>query len=57
MPALTVAAVASMAVGLLLVLRAVAIVGVGGEGRFPFDTLLSALLGFGLIGLGLVLLL
>ena len=56
MSALTLAAVACLGVGLLLVLRAVAIVAGGGEGRFAFDVLISTLLGFGLIGTGIGLL-
>lgn len=45
-----------MAVGLMGVLRAVAIVATGGEGRFPLDPLVSLVLGFGLLLLGQALL-
>ena len=49
-------AVVLMAVGLVGMLRAVAIVAAGGEGRFPLDPLVSRVLGFGFMLLGQVLL-
>ena len=49
-------AVVLMALGLVGMVRAVAIVATGGEGRFPLDPLVSIVLGFGLILLGQVLL-
>ena len=49
-------AVVLMALGLVGLLRAVAIVATGGEGRFPLDPLVSLVLGFGLILLGQALL-
>ena len=49
-------AVVLMALGLVGMLRAVAIVATGGEGRFPLDPLVSMVLGFGLILLGQALL-
>lgn len=49
-------AVVLMALGLVGMLRAVAIVVTGGEGRFPLDPLVSIALGFGLILLGQALL-
>jgi hypothetical protein len=45
-------AVLLMALGLVGMLRAVAIVATGGEGRFRLDPLVSIVLGFGLILLG-----
>ena len=47
--------IAALVLGVLLVLRATAIIATGGEGRFRFDPLVSALLGFALILLGLAL--
>jgi hypothetical protein len=49
-------AVVLMALGLVGMLRAVAIVATRGEGRFPLDPLVSIVLGFGLILLGQALL-
>jgi hypothetical protein len=49
-------AVVLLALGLVGMLRAVAIVATGGEGRFPLDPLVSIVLGFGLILLGQALL-
>lgn len=45
-------AVVLMALGVVGMLRAVAIVATGGVGRFPLDPLISIVLGFGLILLG-----
>jgi hypothetical protein len=45
-----------MAIGLVGVLRAVAVVTMGGEGRFRLDPVVSTVLGFGLILLGRALL-
>ena len=45
-----------MTIGLMGILRAVAIVATGGEGRFPLDPFVSLLLGFGLVLLGQALL-
>ncbi|WP_244928521.1 hypothetical protein [Nocardioides sp. W7] len=44
--------VVAMAVGVILMLRATAIVATKGEGRFHADPLVSILVGFGLILLG-----
>lgn len=49
-------ALALMAIGLVGMLRAVAIVAAGREGRFPLDSLVSVVFGFGLILLGQALL-
>jgi hypothetical protein len=49
-------AVVLMGIGLVATLRAVAIVTIGGEGRFPLDPLISIVLGFGLIMVGQALL-
>lgn len=49
---ITAAAVAAMALGVFLVLRAVAIVATGTTGRFALDPWLSLLGGFALILLG-----
>ena len=49
-------AVVLLALGLVGMLRAVAIVATGGEGRFRFDPVVSIVLGFGLILLGQALL-
>lgn len=53
---ITVLAILPMALGLIFVLRAVAIVATGERGRFPFDPGISILVGFGLILLGQALL-
>jgi hypothetical protein len=53
---ITVLAVVFLALGLAGVLRAVAVVGTGGAGRFPLDPWISLLVGFGLILLGQALL-
>jgi hypothetical protein len=45
-----------MAMGLIGLLRAIAIVATGAEGRLPFDPLVSFVLGFGLILFGQALL-
>lgn len=49
-------AILLMGLGLVGMLRAVAIVATGGEGRFPLDPFVSIVLGFGVILLGQVLL-
>jgi len=49
---IVVLAVATMAVGLAGVLRAVVLVSTGGAGRFPLDPWVSVVIGFGLILLG-----
>lgn len=49
-------AIVLLAVGLTGVLRAVAIVSTGGDGRFGFDPWVSTLVGFGLILVGRTLL-
>ena len=53
---ITALAVFLMGVGIVGVLRAVANVASGGEGRFRFDPVVSIVLGFGLILLGQALL-
>jgi len=45
-------AATTMAIGIVLILRAVAIVATGTTGRFPLDPWLSLLAGFALILLG-----
>jgi hypothetical protein len=49
-------AVVLMGLGLVGMLRAVAIVATGADGRFPRDPLVNIVLGFGLILLGQALL-
>lgn len=49
---ITALAITAMAVGLLGVLRAVAIVATGASGSFPLDPWLSLILGLALILLG-----
>ncbi len=56
MSALNIATVAMLVLGLILVLRAVALVTLCSGGRFRFDPLVSVLLGFTLILLGVALL-
>ena len=48
----TAIAVAAMAVGVLLMLRAVIIIATGATGRFPLDPWLSLLGGFALMFIG-----
>jgi hypothetical protein len=55
-PMITGLGVVLMAIGLVGVLRAVAVVTMGGEGRFRLDPVVSTVLGFGLILLGRALL-
>ena len=55
MSTMSIATLVMIVLGMVLVLRAAAIVAAGGTGRFRFDPLVTTLLGFALLLLGVAL--